>query len=71
MAHTFSQIVDEVYTLDIIEQQELRDILDSIVSEARKKEILSAYSETREEQESGTLHQSGSVKDVMDFLHQG
>ncbi len=68
MAHTFSDIVDEVYTLDLAQQQELLDILDSIVSEARKQELFNAYIVTKEEQAAGKLYKAPNASSAMSFL---
>ncbi len=68
MNTTFSQVVDEIYGLEVAEQQELRDILDEIIADARKKEIAGAYSETLSEEKEGKLYRATSVGDAMKFL---
>ena len=68
MAATFTQVVDEVYELELPEQQELRDILDELISDARKKEILQAYQETLLEEKEGKLVAHDSVQGLMNYL---
>jgi hypothetical protein len=69
MAADFTHIVDEVYQLSLDEKQELRDILDEIIHDARKVEIIDAYRSAKEEEENGTLHRAKNARDTMNFLH--
>jgi hypothetical protein len=62
---TFSNIVEEIYGLSPEEQQELRDILDREIVEARRREILEHYEETRSEEQLGQLREAGSAKELL------
>lgn len=62
---TFAHIVEEIYTLSPDEQQELRDILDREIVEARRREILQHFEETREEEKLGLLREASNARELL------
>lgn len=70
MNGTFSSIVEEVQKLSIEEKEELRQLLDKYLIEARREEIHNNYLATREEEKQGKLKTASTVEDFRRMLEE-
>lgn len=70
MNGTFSSIVEEVQKLSIEEKEELRQLLDKYLVEARREEIYNNYLKTRGEEKQGKLKTASSAEDFRRMLEE-
>lgn len=70
MNGTFSSIVEEVQKLSIEEKEELRQLLDKYLIEARREEIHENYLEAKKRADSGELKSSSNVQELLKMLEE-
>lgn len=70
MNGTFSSIVEEVQKLSLEEKEELRQLLDKYLIEARREEIHNNYLATREEEKQDKLKTAASAEDFRRMLEE-
>ena len=66
----FADIVEEVKTLSIEEKGELSVILEHILLDERRKEILENHREAMQELQSGKLKQYDKTEDILNALNE-
>ena len=67
-ATQFDNIVDIIYSLPLEYREELKNLLENNISDARREEIMKNYKKAQSEQKSGKLKFSSSVKDLKKML---
>jgi hypothetical protein len=65
---SFHEIIEKIYGLPLEEKIELKNLLEHHISDERRNEILSNYKASIEEQKSGKLKFSSSIKDLKNTL---
>lgn len=70
MASSFASIVDDVQRLSLEEKEELRQLLDKYLIEARREEMHNNYVATREEEKQGKLKTSSSTEELRRMLEE-
>ena len=64
----FENIVDMVYGLSLEYREELKNLLENNISEARRNEILKNFKKSRAEQKAGKLKFASSLDDLKKML---
>lgn len=70
MSGTFAAVVEEVQKLSLEEKEELRQLLDKYLVEARRGEIYNNYVTTREEERQGKLKAASSIGELRRMLEE-
>lgn len=70
MTGTFAAVVEEVQKLSLEEKEELRQLLDKYLVEARREEIYNNYVATREEEKQGELKTASSTGELRRMLEE-
>lgn len=68
MAGTFAALVEEVQKLSLEEKEELRQLLDKYLVEARRQDIYNNYVTTGEEEKQGKLKTASSTDEFRRML---
>jgi hypothetical protein len=68
LSTNFAEIVEEVKTLSIQEKQDLHQLIESYLIEARRDEICDAYALSRSELDQGKLEFSGDTDELKGML---
>jgi hypothetical protein len=64
----FNHIVESVYNLPLDEKEELKNLLDHNIAEARRDEILLSYKKAQKEFKNGDLKFSSDPDELMGML---
>lgn len=70
MASNFASIVDEVQKLSLEEKEELRQLLDKYLIEARREEIYQNYQDAKMRAGRGELKSSDNIQELRDMLEE-
>jgi len=68
LAFQFSDILEKIYGLPLEEKEELKNLLEHHITDARRDEILVNYKKAREEHQSGKLKFSSEIDDLKIIL---
>jgi len=64
----FSHIVETVYDLPLEFKEELKDLLEHNIADARRREIANNYKIAQKEYKAGKLKSSSSIKELKKML---
>jgi len=68
LSFRFNDFVEKIYSLPLEDKMELKNLLELNISDVRRKEIASNYSEAREEYKSGKLKFSSQIDALKNML---
>lgn len=60
----FNDLVATIYELPLSDREELKNLLENNIAEARRKEIADNYKRAMEEQKSGSLEFSSNINEL-------
>ena len=67
-ASQFNNIVDVIYSMPLEEKEELRNLLEHNIADARRTEIADNYKKAKEEHKSGKLTFSSNINELKKML---
>lgn len=65
---SFNSIIENIYNLPLEYKEELKDLLEHNIADARRSEIERNYKSTQKEHKAGKLKFSSSVQDIKKML---
>ncbi|GHT75899.1 hypothetical protein FACS189456_7580 [Bacteroidia bacterium] len=66
--HSFTNLVDAMYSLPIDERVELKTLLECSIADIRRDEILENYRQAQAENSAGALQFSGNIETLKKML---
>lgn len=67
-AHDFNSVVESVYNLPLEYKEELKNLLEHNISDARRQEIADNFKDAQKAEKSGKLKFSSSIKELKKML---